>query len=450
MPAPQFRPELRSYTARTQAFATGSETPRQFLERSLETLSEIEPNLRAFVSLDTENARRQADLSSQRWRAGRPLSPIDGMPIGIKDVIETIDMPTEMGSRLFQGWRSDRDAASVYALREAGAVLVGKTVTTEFAATEAGPTANPWDFTRTPGGSSSGTAAAVGAGILSAGLGTQVIGSIIRPAGYCGCVGFKPTVGALNRGGSHDYMSQSCLGVIGASLADTWQVAHELVKRCGGDPGFAPLDGPDSLPLTRQPKSVALLETAGWDLASDQSKAQFGILVEKLEAKGATVVRRATSPLLDKVEQAIAQALRLSQKINAWESRWPLNTYAERDKNKLSAAMQKRLVEAESMTVSDYRNLTQERCAIRELYAQLASECDVCLTLPAPCAAPVGLSATGNPVFAVPASLLGVPAVSIPVLWEDGLPLGLQLLGFAGCDEALFSNAAFMESLALA
>jgi len=145
--------------------------------------------------------------------------------MGVKDIIETTDMPTEMGSPLFEGWRSGRDAATVVALRKAGAVVLGKTVTTEFAATEPRGTRNPWDLARTPGGSSSGSAAAVAAGLVSAALGTQVVGSIVRPASYCGCVGFKPSVGAINRGGSHDYLSQSCTGVLAATLDDAWRVA---------------------------------------------------------------------------------------------------------------------------------------------------------------------------------------------------------------------------------
>ena len=135
-------------------------------------------------------------------------------------------MPTEMGSPLFAGWRSEKDAACVRALRDAGAVIVGKTVTTEFAASEPRGTRNPWNVAHTPGGSSSGSAASVAAGVVSAGLGTQVISSTVRPASYCGTVGFKPTVNALNRQGSHDYQSQSCTGILGASLEDTWQVAY--------------------------------------------------------------------------------------------------------------------------------------------------------------------------------------------------------------------------------
>src|ERR1700674_5312963 len=152
-------------------YAAGSDTPRDLLERCLARLEEFEPTVGAFVCHDIAAARVAADHATARWRAGRPLSPIDGMPLGIKDIIETADMPTEQGSPLFLGWRTDRDAASVAALREAGAVILGKAVTTEFASTEPRGTRNPWDRQRTPGGSSSGSAAAVACGMVAAAVG---------------------------------------------------------------------------------------------------------------------------------------------------------------------------------------------------------------------------------------------------------------------------------------
>jgi Asp-tRNA(Asn)/Glu-tRNA(Gln) amidotransferase A subunit family amidase len=193
MLAPEEKLKLatKPYLIVTARFANGADTPRDFLERCLADLTALEPKIGAFVHLNLEGARAAADQSTRRWREGRQSSPIDGMPLGIKDIIETADMPTENGSPLFAGWRSERDGASVAALREAGAVIVGKTVTTEFAATEPRGTRNPNDLRRTPGGSSSGSAAAVAAGMLSAALGTQVIGSTIRPASYCGCIGFN-------------------------------------------------------------------------------------------------------------------------------------------------------------------------------------------------------------------------------------------------------------------
>ena len=261
-------PTLRPYLPATANFAAGKDSPREFLERAIATLEAWEPKIGAFVTLNLASARAEADRSTARWRAGKPLSSIDGMPIGIKDIIETIDMPTENGSPLFVGYRSERDGASVAALREAGALIVGKTVTTEFAATEPRGTRNPWDPARTPGGSSSGSAAAVGVGAITVGLGTQVIGSILRPSGFCGCYGFKPTVGALNRGGSYDGLSQSAHGTLAASLPEAWQVAYEIAQRAGGDPGFPGLYGPAKPPAAVKPKKLALLETDGWSVAT--------------------------------------------------------------------------------------------------------------------------------------------------------------------------------------
>src|SRR2546429_8229155 len=270
----------------TARFASGADTPRDFLERCLAEIAALDRKIGAFVNLTLEGARAAADQSTARWRAGEPRSPIDGMPIGIKDIIETADMPTENGSPLFAGFRSERDAASVAALREAGAVIVGKAVTTEFASTEPRGTRNPHDLRRTPGGSSSGSAAAVVAGMVSAALGTQVIGSTIRPASYCGCVGFKVSVGALNRGGSYDGLSQSVTGVLAMTLEDAWQVACEIASRAGGDPGYPGLFGPPSAPAPRKPRRLAFLETAGWGAASPGARAALADAPGRPKASG--------------------------------------------------------------------------------------------------------------------------------------------------------------------
>src|SRR6476659_7104904 len=174
MLAPEEKPKLstKPYLAATPQFKSGSSSPREFLERCLVDLTALEPKIGAFVHLNIEAARNAADASSARWRAGRPLSPIDGMPIAIKDIIETADMPTGQGSPMWEGQESRRDSASVHALREAGAIILGKTTTTEFAATHPWhKTQNPHDGKRTPGGSSSGSSAAVGSGMVPAGLG---------------------------------------------------------------------------------------------------------------------------------------------------------------------------------------------------------------------------------------------------------------------------------------
>jgi Asp-tRNA(Asn)/Glu-tRNA(Gln) amidotransferase A subunit family amidase len=437
----------KPYLAATPRFADGADTPRAFLERCLATLNALEPQVGAFVHLNLDAARVAADQSGARWRSGRSLSPIDGMPIGIKDIIETIDMPTENGSPLFAGFRSERDAASVAALREAGAVIVGKTVTTEFAATEPRGTRNPHDLARTPGGSSSGSAAGAAAGMFSAALGTQVIGSTIRPASYCGCIGLKVTVGALNRGGSYDGLSQSATGVLATTLEDTWQVAYEIAKRAGGDPGYPGLYGPDRLPAPAKPARVAFLETGGYAAATPGARSAVADALARCKSAGITVLARDTDAKVAAVENAIKGARDLSMRLNGWESRWPLNTYRNRDAGKLSRVMLERLKEAEAMSLDDYRRDLKEREHVRALYAELAAECDVCVSLAAPGAAPVGLGWTGDPNCTVHASLIGMPAISLPVLQDEGLPLGLQLTGFVDRDAQLMAAAGAVQAL---
>jgi len=442
-PAPV--PQAKPFLAAAAQFAGGQDTPRAYLERCLETLVAWEPKIGAFVCTNIEGSRAAADASSMRWRDNKPVSAIDGMPIGIKDIIETADMPTGMGSPLFDGWSSGRDAAAVVALREAGAVILGKTVTTEFAATEPRGTRNPWDPGRTPGGSSSGSAAAVAAGLVSAALGTQVMGSIVRPASYCGCVGFKPSVGGINRGGSHDELSQSCMGVLAATLEDAWQVASEIAARAGGDPGYQGLVGPLRMPPPARPQRLVFLETAGWQVASAEAKKAIQESLALLSRNGIDILTRQSDQLVRAVEEAIADARALSIRINTWESRWPLNTYRNRDAGKLSRAMLARLAQAEAMSLDDYRADLDERIRVRALYESLAAQCDACVTLAAPAAAPVGLGSTGDPVFAVPFSLLGVPAISLPLLREQGLPLGLQVTGFQGKDATTSAIAGWVE-----
>jgi Asp-tRNA(Asn)/Glu-tRNA(Gln) amidotransferase A subunit family amidase len=441
----QNKPIMRPYLAATQNFASGAQTPRQFLEASLALLEQWEPRIGAFVCTNLPAARAAADRSTARWRDGKPLSAIDGMPVGIKDIIETADMPTEMGSPLFAGWRAEKDAACVRALRDAGAVIVGKTVTTEFAASEPRGTRNPWNTAHTPGGSSSGSAASVAAGIVSAALGTQVISSTVRPASYCGTVGFKPTVNALNREGCHDYQSQSCTGILGASLEDTWQVAHEIVCRVGGDAGTPGLQGPDKAPAAKKPRALAMLETAGWDsAASAGAKACLQDCVARLKAVGIDIRTRHNDNNIAALESELPKVTELSHRCNGWEGRWFFRSMRDRDASKLGRITMERADKYEDLTLDQYRADLKERARIRAVHAALAENCDACITLAAPGAAPEGLNSTGNPEFGVPSSLLGVPSLSLPLFEDDGLPLGLQVIGYFDRDADAFAIAAWL------
>jgi Asp-tRNA(Asn)/Glu-tRNA(Gln) amidotransferase A subunit family amidase len=432
---------VESYLSLTRRFRAGGTTPAQELEAALARLDAIEPRLKAFVHVARDAARAAAAASTERWRKGAPLSPIDGMPLAIKDIIETEDMSTGQGSPLWEGTETRRDSASVMGLRQAGAIILGKTTTTEYAATEPlHTTTNAHDPARTPGGSSSGSAAAVGAGIVPAALGTQVVGSTLRPASYNGCVGFKPTVGALNRSGSYDHLSQSCHGVLGATPSDVWVVASTIAQAVGGDPGYPGLYGPLLPPPARAPKRLAVLETSGWEKTSVGAREAFAGARKRLEQLGITLADRRSDPTIEQAEQALKQAVPLTFQIFEWELRWPLGAYANRP-NGLTEALRRRLAAGMTQTLDDYREALRRREEVRARYHEAAANYDACITLAATGAAPVGLGWTGDPVMNIPASLLGVPALSLPLLQDEKLPLGLQLLGRKDEDADLMAVA---------
>jgi Asp-tRNA(Asn)/Glu-tRNA(Gln) amidotransferase A subunit family amidase len=435
-------PARRSYRAAVASFEDGTSSPRAFLEDCLAAIDEWEPAIGAFTATNVEGARKAADESAKRWKEGATLSLIDGMPLCIKDIMETADMPTGQGSDLFTGWQGKRDCAAVAALRDAGAVILAKAVTTEFAAQPARGTRNPWDPARTPGGSSSGTAASVACGMVPGGLGTQGLGSTIRPASFCGVFAFKPSFGGINRGGSFDTISQSCTSTFAATLAEAWQIARAITARVGGDPGYPGVLGPLDAPSASLPERVALLETEGWDRTVPDAREALTHARWKLEDAGIDVIDRTGHSGVAAVEAALIGGVNLSGGLNTWDFRWPLNTYArDMDRDKLSEQARDRLEAARAMTLADYQGLVRKRQRIRDIYSGLKADANVCVTLSAPGPAPVGLDWTGDAVFAVPSSVLGAPSVSLPVLEAEGLPLGLQIMGYANQDSAAMAAA---------
>jgi Asp-tRNA(Asn)/Glu-tRNA(Gln) amidotransferase A subunit family amidase len=437
--------ELRSYVSRSAELRSSKLTPRAYLEECLDRIGKLEPRIGAFVCINTNGARQAADDATARWKDGKPLSAIDGMPIAVKDVIETADMPTGQGSPMWEGSVTRRDSAAVRALREVGGVILGKTTTTEFAATHPWhKTQNPHDGSRTPGGSSSGSAAAVGSGMVPAALGTQVVGSILRPASFCGCVGYKPSVGGVNRAGSYDHFSQSCQGGIGATVADVWGLITTITARTGGDPGYVGVSGTVNFASAAKPKRLAILETGGWGATTEGARKAFEGARDRLKTTGVELKSRADDADLEATEKLLVDALPLTQSINAFEGRWPLNTYAALDAGKLSGPALDRLKTANAMTQRDYAELLKQREAARAAYAKAASKYDAFVTLGACGAAPKGLGSTGNTIMNVAASLLGCPAITLPLLSDENLPLGLQLMGGVNRDAALFDAAVWV------
>ena len=419
-------------------FTDGNDSPRAYLERCLETIAQREPVVKAFTAVNETGARAAADASVARWKAGKPRSPIDGMPVAIKDLLETKDMPTEMGCAAMKGNFPKRDNAAVWALRQAGAVILGKTVTAELGGAHPGPTTNPFDPKRTPGGSSSGSAAAVGANMVPAAIGTQVGGSIIRPAAYCGNFALKPTQGGINRG-ERLATSQSTHGPHAGCLEDMWQVAIEIAKRCGGDRGTIGLMGPDSPPAASKPNRLIVLETEGWLELDDTTKAGFAQVLRQLEAAGVTLIRRGDHPFVEALEKAIANGRAVCNGITSWENRWYQRGLLDAAPDGLSARAKATIAKAEAMTPDDYRINLLARQQAQLAHAAVASLADAAITLACPGPAPIWSGdvpgqplaprPTGDFVFNAPSSMLFAPAVTMPLMSVGGLPVGVQLVG---------------------
>ena len=440
--------DLPCFSQAAARFRDGLETPREFLERCLDRIAAYEPAIRAFAWFDPAGPRAAADAATERYRAGRPLSPVDGCPIAVKDIIETADMPTQMNSAIFTDWRSGRDAASVYALRAGGAIILGKTVTTEFAMAAPGPTCNPFDHARTPGGSSSGSAAAVAAGMTPAALGTQTAGSVVRPAAYCGVHGFKPSHGALNMGGIHPLSnSHDTLGTIAGSLADAWLIARHIAAVAGGTPPHPGLEGPTELPAPRRPDRLIRLETDAWRDTDDATRSAFEGAVDRLARHGVEILDRRDTPGAEALEEALRGIDETARTVSTFERRWPYLDYLERHPGKLSKSAEERVEASRRITAAEFRRALERQEALRQRIAGMAKLADGFLTLTAAGPAPLGLGHTGNRSFQVFWTLTACPCFTLPRLAVEGLPLGLQVLGFRDRDADLAAVAHWVDSV---
>ncbi|WP_338666124.1 amidase [Pararoseomonas sp. SCSIO 73927] len=435
------------------AFAKGRDTPRAYLERCLEVIAERDPAVKAFVVVNEAGAREAADASEARWKAGTPLSPIDGMPIGIKDLIETRDMPTQMGCDAYRGSFPKRDSAMIRALRDAGAVILGKTVTTEMGQGHPGPTTNPFDARHTPGGSSSGSAAAVGARMVPAAIGTQVGGSIIRPASYCGNVALKPTQGAINRG-ERQGLSQSTAGVHAGSIQDMWLVAKAITTRAGGDPGSPSLFGPNTPPVASKPTRLIVMEAEGWAVLDEESRQAFQGVLEGLRSAEVEILTRADAPAIEAFERAISDAKAMTNDLCGFETRWSQQNLIESNPDGVSQRFQERHARAMAMTLDDYRARLLQREAMRRALADLLPLGDALIAPASPGPAPVwegdkpgqplAPRPTGDIVYNAATSALGVPCVTVPMTAVRGLPMGVQVIGHPHMDARVTGFARWM------
>ena len=438
-------PGYRCFATARRDFLARRDDPRKFLERCIETIAAREPQVKAFVVHDIERARAAADASVKRYAEGRPLSPVDGLPVGIKDLFDTEEFPAELNSEYFRGRRPDCDAAHVFALRRGGAIIVGKTVTTELGMAAPGPTLNPWDLRRTPGGSSSGSAAAVAAGMLPAATGSQVRGSIVRPASLCGIVGNKPTFGALHSGGGFsgtDSVGQ--LGLLTGTLVDNWEITHHIANTVGGNPGCPGLYGGPALPAARKPARLLRQYTTGWNMTDEASKETFEGYLRQLADTGVEIIEPASAPELARYEALTVAANAVLFDLMAWEGRWPLLYYGERRPEAFGPNVRGPLARIGSMTLAEYRIALERRAELQAAHRALDGRIDGFITLAHIGPAQIGLPPLGTPWFNDASSVIGAPVYNLPLLESEGVPLGVQLMGFEHRDEDLASIARWM------
>jgi len=393
----------------------------------LDRIALREETVEAWAYLDPEAALARARARDRESVRG----PLHGLPVGIKDIMDTADMPTAYGSSIYAGHRPAADAACVALLRAAGAIVLGKTVTTEFATTHPGKTRNPLAAGRTPGGSSSGSAAAVADGMVPVALGTQTMGSVIRPAAYCGVVGFKPSFGLINRAGIKPQAeSIDTVGVLGRTVGDVSPVAAILA----GAP-------PDAFgrALRRAPR-IALYRGPDWSKAEPAADAALEVTARRLIEAGATVSETTDAPIL-------RAALDAHLKIVVFELARALAFEWAAHRRALSPELTGLIEAGRACSFDDYLTAQAVAAAARTWIARTFDEVDLWLTLSAPGEAPEGLESTGDPVLNRVWSVLHLPALSLPAgQGPNGLPLGVQLIGPYGRDADLIAAARWIET----
>jgi len=396
----------------------------ELVRACLARIEERDAEVKAWAAIDREDALAQA----RRIDSLQERPPLCGLPIGIKDLIDTQDLPTTYGSPIYRGHRPERDAACVRALREAGAVILGKTVTTEFAVFSPGPTRNPRDLSRTPGGSSSGSAAAVADFMVPAALGSQTAASVIRPGSFCGVVAMKPTFGRLPLEGVHPLSpSLDTLGAFTRQVADLPPILTALG-----------LDLPEEIPPLEKPR-FGLCRTELWDLAERSTRAAVEQAAAALERQGAQVreidLGRSFLGLAD-AQMAIMGA----------EAVEALPTEISTRRADLSPRLWDFLQQGAAVSPERLREAREQAQRCRGELAGVFAGLDAVLTVAAVGEAPIGLDTTGDPMFSRIWTLLHVPSISVPVLrGPHGLPIGLQLVAEGGADARLIEAAKWID-----
>lgn len=427
-------------TEAARQIAAGEITAVQLMQDCLDRIALREPDVQAWAYIDPDYAMAQARAADEQLQEGKGVGPLHGVPVGIKDIIDTADMPTENGSALFQGRRTNHDATCVAALRAAGAIIMGKTVTTELANLNPSKTRNPHNLEHTPGGSSAGSGAGVADFHIPLALGTQTGGSVIRPASFNGVYGLKPTLGLIPRSGvlmqSH---TLDTVGVYGRSVEDLGLIGDTLSI-------FDPADAHSyrgsrgrmsdvMLQEPPRPPRFAFLRTPAWDHAEPAAQ-------QAIEETARSLGELCDAPDLPSPWD---QVVDFHSIVIGAEDLAYYGKYLEEQPDLLSDNIKERLTAAKEIRADAYIQTMIARETINGHLEQLLGTYDAVLCLASPGPAPKGFETTGNAIFNGLWTYLGVPCVSLPRLTVDGMPMGLQLVGMRGDEGRLLRTARWLD-----
>ena len=420
-------------------------SPVEIIEACFKRIETLDPKLKAWVTLDRDAAMMSAQQCERRLCSGEDIGTLGGLPVGLKDIFYTAGLRTTAGSRVYADFIPDYDATSVGRLKTAGAIILGKAVTTEFATSDPSPTHNPWGMSHTPGGSSSGSAVAVAARMIPAALGSQTGGSTLRPAAYNGIVGLKATYGRISRYGVIPV--SWCLDHVGILVRSVEDAAIVLQVLAGYDPDDAstlrelPGDYIAAAQYHDVSPRIGVLRGYFADHANDETRAHMAVIEQRLVDAGAVVHEIALPPSFDTV--LAAHRLVMKVEMAAFHADMFVSQREQYSPN-IRASIESGLV------VPGVAYLKAQR--LRRLFqtevAQLFQTVDVLLTPATPAPAPQDLTTTGDASFQAPWTYAGIPAISLPSgLSHDGMPLGIQLIAPAMQEEVLLQSARWCETV---
>jgi Asp-tRNA(Asn)/Glu-tRNA(Gln) amidotransferase A subunit family amidase len=419
-------------------------TSCELVEACLARIDELEPTIGAWAHLDREVALQQARDADEFRKSGLPIGALHGLPIGIKDIIDTADYPTERGTVLHQGRQPEADATLVSLLKEAGAIILGKTVSTELAVYAPGKTRNPHNPDHTPGGSSSGSAAAVSAAMVPLSVGTQTNGSVIRPAAYCGVYGYKPSFGRISR---HGVLEQSppldTIGVFARDLADLALIADVLMRFDAQDEAMTPIAPPCVASIMAQEVPVdphfAFMRTPVWEQIDQVSKDGLRELIEFTNE-----VQPKTIDIVD-MPASFADLHEDHRKVMEGDLARSFADEYHRGKAQLSEVLREMIERGQQVSDAEYQESVARMQDYNAFLGEVFEDYDAILTPATPGVAPAGIDATGSPVMNTIWTFCGTPAINLPILQSaDGLPMGVQIVGEKNDDARLFRSTRWL------